>query len=124
MWLPASFRLQIDGLDATKVSRIEGLTIVSKAAENPAGEPRDLQKEAATLEISNLVMTLAESGIAGWKAWFEDFVVKGNNADANEKNGSLEYLTNDKQGVQLAILGISESPAAPRGAPADPPEKK
>ena len=38
-------------------------------------------KEPAALEFPNLKITLAEAGAKTWDAWFEDFVIKGNNGD-------------------------------------------
>lgn len=108
-WVQHNYLLQIDGLDATKIARIEGLTIAVKPAEKPVGEQRDNQKEAGALEIPNLAITLPDSASAGWKAWIEDFVVKGNNGDANEKNGSLEFLASNQETIltlQFRNLGI------------------
>jgi len=94
-WLPSNFRLSIDGLDeaCSRVNKIEALTIKQKVIDNPVGEMRDYQKEPASLEVPNLVVTFPESHGDMFYKWAEDFIVRGNNGDAAEKNGSLDFLT-------------------------------
>ena len=92
-WLASNFRLKIDGLDCTRVNKVEAITVKQKVVENPVGEPRDYEKEPAHLEIPNLVITLAESHAKEFFDWHEDFVIKGNNGQDKEKGGSLEFLT-------------------------------
>lgn len=94
-WLPANFRLKIDGLDTfcSRVNKIEALTLKQKNVENAVGEMRDYEKEPAYLEVPNLVITGPESHAEEIYKWHEDFVIKGNNGDEAEKNGTLEFLT-------------------------------
>lgn len=91
----SDFKLQIDGLDASMVNRIGGVTISSSGG---------------AVVFSNLAITLAESTAAGWRAWLEDFAVKGNNGDDKEKNGTLQLLGPAGQGVKMTLrlrnLGI------------------
>ena len=102
-WLVSNFKLTIDGLDCTKVNKIEALVVKQKLNENPTGETRDYQKEPAALEFPNLVVTLSASSAATWYDWFEDFVIRGNCADAQEKNGKLEYLSANLQDVLFTV---------------------
>jgi len=111
-WLPANFRIRIDGLDDSciRVNKIEAITVKQKVVENPVGELRDYEKEPAVLEIPNLVITFPESHSKGFYDWHEDFVIKGNNGDDKEKGATLEYLTPNLQEVLFTItfshLGI------------------
>lgn len=109
-WLPSNFRLRIDGLDCTRVNKIEALTVKQKVVENPVGELRDYRVEPAYLEVPNLVVTLPESNAKEFYDWHEEFVIKGNNGADKEKNGTLEYLTPDlKQAIftlEFKHLGI------------------
>jgi hypothetical protein len=104
-WLPANFRLKIDGLDesCTRVNKIEALTIKQKVAENAVGEMRDYEQEATSVEVPNLVITLAESHAEPLYKWHEDFVIKGNCTEDAEKGGSLEYLANDLKTVLFTL---------------------
>jgi len=111
-WLPANFRLQIQGLEAacTRINKIEALTIKQKITENAIGELRDYQKEPASLEFPNLVITLSEADAGPFFQWFDDFVVKGNMGDDKERAGFLELLSPDLKTVLLRVnfshLGI------------------
>src|SRR5215211_2645292 len=109
-WLPSNFRLEIDGLDCKKVSKIDALTVKQKAAEGAIGELREFVKQPAQLEFPNLRVTLPESDSQTWTAWFDDFVVKGLSGDANEKGGKLSFLTPDLKTVLVEVtffnLGI------------------
>jgi hypothetical protein len=108
-WLSSNFRLTIDGLDCTKVNKVEALTIKQKVVENPVGEDRD-PGEQRRVEFPNLVVTLAESAAESFFDWHEDFVIKGNSSSEEEKNGKLEYLAPNLSDVLFTIefhnLGI------------------
>ena len=92
-WLTSNFKLEIGGLDTTRVNKIEALVIKQKVVENAVGEQRDYQKEPANLEVPNLVITFPESHATGFYQWHEDFVIKGNNGQEQEKNGALNFLS-------------------------------
>jgi phage tail-like protein len=94
-WLPANFRLQIAGLDCTRVNKIEAITIKQKIVDNPVGEMRTVQKEPAKLEVPNLVVSLPEQHAATLLAWHKESLASGNRVAASRKSGQLEYLTED-----------------------------
>jgi hypothetical protein len=109
-WLASNFRLTIDGLDCTKVSKVESLTIKQKVTENPVGEQRDPGSERRRIEFPNLVVTLPESAAQSFFDWHEEFVIEGNNGSEAEKNGKLEYLAPNLADVLFTLefhnLGI------------------
>ncbi len=109
-WLPSNFRLQIDGLDTSRVAKIDAFTLKQKVVENPIGEQRDYEREPGTVEVPNLVVTIAQSSAQTWYDWHEDFVIRGNNDQGREKTGSLTFFTSDLKGELLRIdfvgLGI------------------
>jgi phage tail-like protein len=96
-WLPANFKLVIQGLEkvCSRVNKIEAITIKQKVVENPIGELRDYEKEPANLEIPNLVITFAESHADEAYDWHKSFVIDGKNDNSHEKTGALEYMTPD-----------------------------
>jgi hypothetical protein len=126
-WLASGFRLELDGLVTNRVSRIDGFTIRQTILDSPIGSIRTPALAAAapapaapapplaatrarlaeptSVEFPNLSVTLASAGAASWKAWFEDFVVNGHSADANEKNGTLRFLGTDLK-EELAALHL------------------
>jgi|SwirhirootsSR2_FD_contig_111_466692_length_3627_multi_6_in_0_out_0_3 phage tail-like protein len=111
-WLPANFRLRVDGLDlaCARVNKIEAIVVKQKVIEHAVGEFRDYEKEPAHLEVPNLVITFPESHADEVYKWHENFVIKGVNGDDQEKSGQLEYLTPDLKEVlftlQFQHLGI------------------
>ena len=67
-------------------------------------------KEPATLEIPNLVVTMAESHADEFYDWHRSFVIEGRSGQDQEKTGQLEYLSQDLGSVLLTLnfagLGI------------------
>ena len=108
-WLASNFRLTIDGVDCTSVRSVDGLTVVQTAAPQAIGEKR-VDVEPSTLQIPDVVVTVAESHAGDFLAWHDDFVVKGNNGQDQEKEGKLEFLSANRQDVLFTLslhgLGI------------------
>jgi hypothetical protein len=92
LWLPSNFRLEMDGLDASRVSRIAPLTVGQTVGESAVGELREYEKSAGGLTFSDLKVTMPESSGASWAKWHHDFVISGMNGDAQEKNGAIVFL--------------------------------
>ncbi|HTO96111.1 MAG TPA: hypothetical protein VMK66_03620 [Myxococcales bacterium] len=118
-FLPNNFKLTIDGLDCTKVNKIESFTIKQQISDDIVGEARDYHKVPSGLEFPNLKISFAQTTAQPWLDWFEDFVIKGNSSEEKEKNGTLTFLApnlKDELGTivfhKLGIFRISEDPAA------------
>lgn len=109
-WLPANFRVTIDGLDCTRISAVDSFTVKQSAATDDIGDARDYRREPARLEFPNLSITLLESSATTWFSWFDDFAIKGNNDDSKEKKGSIAVLspnrTDELLRIDLFNLGI------------------
>jgi hypothetical protein len=90
-WLPSNFRLNIDGVDCSRVSKIESFAIKQQVAQNAVGTMRDF-KQPATLEFPNLTISIGEAFAGTFYAWFQDMVLKGNAGEQNERTGRLELL--------------------------------
>lgn len=122
-WLPANFRLRIDGLDqaCARVNKIEALTIKQAVIADEIGALRDYAKEPGKLEFPNLVITLPDTAADELYAWHEDFVIKGNNGQNKERNGSLEYLSTAGETLfkldfqNLGIFKLAPEPVEPEG---------
>ena len=120
LWLASHFRLQVDGLDCTKVSRIEPFA-VRRPIETVQGRGGGLR--AGTVEFPNLRVTVAASSAASWFDWHRDFVVDGNNGDTFERAGRISLLSPNLTELArvelsgLGIFGLSTDP--PTGGPAD-----
>lgn len=111
-WLPANFRLKIDGLDdaTSRVNKIEAIVLKQKNVEHAVGEMRDYEQEPGALEVPNLVFTTSDGSADALYQWFDDFVINGNSGDDQEKNGYLEFLSPDMKEVLFRLdfkhLGI------------------
>jgi phage tail-like protein len=109
-WTARNFRLSIAGLDCTRVNKVEAITVKQKVVEHAVGQLRDYEKECANIEIPNVVVTVAESHSEQWDKWHEDFVIKGNNGQKQEKTGSIEFLSEDLKSTLFSLdfggLGI------------------
>jgi hypothetical protein len=111
-WLASDFRLSLDGLAELPGARlwVEPVVVSLRAMPTLAGVRAAGDKEFATLGISDLVVTLPAAASQSLETWFEDFVLKGNNADEQEKNGTLELLSLDQREALFTLtfehLGI------------------
>ncbi|MET0411145.1 MAG: phage tail protein [Polyangiaceae bacterium] len=94
-WLVSNFRLELDGLDCKRVAKIDSFTVKQTVATSAVGSARELSKEPGRLSFGDLKITLAEAGGDSWRTWHDDFVVRGNNADKNEKSGRIVLLGPD-----------------------------
>jgi tail tube protein gp19 len=107
-FLPMNFRLDLDGVDTKKVTKIDAFTVrvrVGTAAK--LGERRDIGRVPTATEFPNLFVTFAEAGSATWTSWFDDFVIKGNQKD---RSGAIVLLSPDRKSelgkVTLHNVGI------------------
>jgi tail tube protein gp19 len=93
-WIASNFRVDVDGLDGKQVAKVDSFTVAT------TGEP---------IDFPGLRVSIAESGAGTWRAWHEEFVVKGHN-EGSEKSGALVLLDptlKDEIGrVALAGVGI------------------
>lgn len=103
-WLVSRFILEIDGLDCTRVNKIEALVVKQSFVESLIGDAGVYHKEPTSLEIPDLVVSMPESAAGTFQSWFDDFVIKGNNGDNMEKSGSLSWMTTDGK----LVLGVLE----------------
>ena len=103
-WTPANFRLEIDGLDATRVNKIDAITIKQTNVLVSPGGGTAVVLGPAKLEFPDLQIQLPEANADSWFQWLEEFVVKGNNGQDAERGGKLAYLATD--GTALFTLGF------------------
>ncbi|HET7700617.1 MAG TPA: phage tail protein [Candidatus Limnocylindria bacterium] len=117
-WSPANFRLDVQGVDAKKVSKIDAFSVKQGVTES-SGEFRHPEKTPSQLEYGDLVVTVAESGSADWTKWFDDFVIAGNNGEDKEKQAALSFLSPNLGEVlahihfwNVGIYSLADAPAS------------
>jgi hypothetical protein len=109
-WTVNNYRLEIAGLDCSRVRKIESFTVKQKVVDSASGSDRDLAKVPGALTFSNLVVTLPEMYAETWDAWAQNAFVGGMSDDSQEKVGDLVLLGSDGQSeiarIHLSGLGI------------------
>jgi len=74
LWTTANFRLEIDGVDCTKVNKIDSFTVKQQIIEFQEGQERIPIKVPGKLEFPNLVITFNAASGPSWLSWFTSFV--------------------------------------------------
>jgi hypothetical protein len=107
-WLASDFRLSIDGLeDATRQAlRVEALPLRAVIQDDTVGEQRKYEQGVTNLDVPNLVFTLPDAEADSLLEWTDSFLVHGNCSQDQEKNGTLEYLS--EQGTVLFTLRFGQ----------------
>jgi tail tube protein gp19 len=109
-WTVNSFRLDIAGLDCSRVQKIEPFTVKQAVKNVSLGDQRVPTKEATLLTFSDVVVTLPNAAADTWQAWTKSFLVDGKNDDSQEKIGDLILLGPDAKAeiarIHLFGLGI------------------
>lgn len=120
-FLASHFRLELDGLDCSHVTKIDSFTVEVQVSADAVGGLRDVGKEPAGIVFPNLRVTLTDGPAAAtWQSWFTDFVIDGKNEEGQEKNGAIVFLAPDLQSelarVVLHNVGIAALRHVPVGA--------
>jgi hypothetical protein len=109
-WLASNFKLEIDGLDTSRVVRIDPIVFKQAVAGSDVGRQREPTKQATAIQFENLRVTLADAGADSWRSWHEDFVIKGNASDKGERAGRLlllgPNLKDELARIEFTNLGI------------------
>jgi hypothetical protein len=106
-WLTSNFRFSIDGMDASRVSRIESFSVGQSAAGDELGIQREVTREPGAIDFPNLEVTFPQTSGQSWQAWFNDFVVGGNNQPSKTRKGTLALLGGDgKDLLQINLFGV------------------
>jgi phage tail-like protein len=108
-WTPANFRLELSGLDCTRVSKVDAFAVKQKIVEFQPGDERlPPQIEPGKLEFPDLTVTFASTSGQTWSSWFEDFVIKGNSGSDKEKTGKIVFLASNMTDVlaEIHLFGV------------------
>jgi hypothetical protein len=109
--LASNFRFALGSLDTNRVASVEPFTITRASVANTVGPMRDPSLQTGPTKFPDLVVVTSDASAASWTAWRDDFLVRGNNTDANELDGSLTLLGPDMKvpllSLQLSHVGIT-----------------
>jgi phage tail-like protein len=101
-WLPSNFRLEIAGLDSTRVNKIEAITVKQKVVESPVGAARGYQKESGNVEVSKLVFTLPE---AQAESFYKEAVGKRGSGKREDRPARLPERRHARIAVHYKVHG-------------------
>jgi hypothetical protein len=105
LFVPSRFKLEIDGLDCSKVRGIDPFTVKQKLVREDVGESRDSFGEPGALSFPDLKIFFSEVMNDSWEKWFQDFVIQGKSGAGGEKSGKLTLLSPNQQ--PLASIAFS-----------------
>ena len=90
--LASNFRFEMEDLETSFVKRIEPFTVGQQVSEGEIGEGRTAEKQPSSLEFPNLKIRMAARPYPNWSKWRDEFLLKGNGGEAQEKNGAIVFL--------------------------------
>lgn len=90
-WVASNFKLSIDGVDCSKVSKIDAITI-RQGSKSEQGMKREVARSSGAVEYANLKVSVSAASAQSWIDWHKSFVIEGKNGDKEEKSGTLEFL--------------------------------
>jgi phage tail-like protein len=103
LWHSSNFGLELDGIDARAVSKIDSFTVKQNVKPMTCGPDWMYQIEPTSLEYPNLTVYLSQAHADDFMAWHEDFVVAGNNRAEKEKTGSIIFLNSNRTKELLRV---------------------
>ncbi len=109
LWSASNFMFSIDGLDCTKVSKIDSFSVKQKIKQLYIGSQRHPEIEPLGIEFSNITIYVALAHAKPFLDWHEQFVVKGGRDLDHEKMGAITYIGPRGQElltVELKNVGI------------------
>ena len=88
-WNSSNFAMSIPGVDCTRVTRVEPMVVTQTylAPGSGRGAPKP-----GPVAVSDLVVTVGQSGMSDFVRWIDDFVVAGNSSKVDEKDATIHYL--------------------------------
>jgi hypothetical protein len=104
-FIGGNFALTIPSLVTNKIVRIDPFVVKVAFLPSVPGQPAPKGNGAVTLP--GLVLSVS-APFTDWKAWAQDFLVRGNNGPAAEKTGSLRLIAADLKTtlLQMDLTGL------------------
>jgi hypothetical protein len=101
-WNAANFSLSMPGINCARVMRVEPLVVTQTYLAPPSG--RDAA-QPGPVHVSDLVVTVSQSGASDFALWAQDFIVNGKNSKSHEKDATVRYLASNMR-EEVASLDV------------------
>lgn len=112
--LSSNYQVLIDGLDATRVSKVDAIVITIPRIDQP--------RVATKIDFPELSLVTGAASADSWDEWYVAFCINGENGDSQERNGSLTFLSPDLNSALLEVsfkgLGIFKLASVPQDSSA------
>lgn len=109
-WLCSNWRVDISGLNCTRVAKVDSFTWKQSVIKDEVGMFREATKHPAKVEVPNLKLTISMADISDWQDWHRSFVIDGLCTEGDEKEGSITFLGPDLKEelaeIQLFNVGL------------------
>ena len=102
-WLCSNFRFELGTLPCDRVAKVDSFNWEQKIVKDEVGMFREAMKEPASLEVSNLKLSISLADLDPWAEWHKTFVIDGKCTDGDELTGSLTFLGPDLE-EELATI--------------------
>jgi hypothetical protein len=102
VWLPCNFRVLLDGLEETRITRVEAFTVKTVANRNAPKGAHD--GRPYTTVTPSLSLTITEATADPWFDWLERFTLQGGaGADRSARPADDQEPEQEKNGVILLL---------------------
>jgi hypothetical protein len=124
-WLPSMFAFELAGLeDASKrVATIDAFTWKQTVVPDQIGSQRIFTKHPAKITVPDLKLSISAADSEPWRAWAEDWFLRGKSLAGDHKDGSIRFLAPDMKQeigrIDLKTVGLKKFADDPHTANAE-----
>jgi hypothetical protein len=121
-WLPSCFSFELAGLeDACKrVATIDAFTWKQSVVADQIGAQRVYTKHPAKVTVPDLKLSISAADSEPWRAWAEDWFVRGKHLAPDHKDGAIRFLGPDMKQeigrIELKTCGLKKFADEPHEA--------
>jgi hypothetical protein len=101
----SNFTVKIPGVVTNGVMKVENLAVTREVAADNLGSQRIETKNPTKSVIPNVILTVSEATAKDFWAWYDSFLIKGDNAQDKEKTIEVQLMGPDMKSSVLTLQG-------------------
>ena len=101
----SNFTVKIPGMVTNGVSKVENLSLTRAVTQDNVGDQRIATKSPAKPSIPNVVLTVSEATAKDFWAWYDSFLIKGDNGQEKERTIEVQLMGPDMKSSVLTLQG-------------------